>query len=413
MYPWLLVALLWVASFLNAADRSILVATMPRIRDEFGLDATHLALINSTFFWVYAAAVFVSGRMGDVWRRSRVIAYGLIVWSLATGCMTLAGGFATLLAIRAAVAVGESSYYPSATALISEWHPGKMRSRALALHQTGLFAGAGLGALAAGLIADRLGWRAPFLVFGVAGIVWALLLRRALADAPSERGPKIDGTGRFRELLRNPAVLALCGVFFLANGASTGVMVWAPTFAHDFLKLDLTGSALLGSATINIAGFCAVPVGGWLADALARRRPNGRFHALAIGLGVAGLCLVPLLYVSTAGGVAAVLVASSLGKGVFDGCIYAAMHDIVAPRARATAVGLMTALGFVGGGIAPVVVARAGDQFGLAAGIASLAGAYLVAVAVLITGEGLFREGIGNVIDPKGAARVGLRPATK
>lgn len=393
-YPWLLVGLLWVASFLNAADRSILVATMPRIRDEFGLDATHLALINSTFFWVYAAAVLVSGRIGDSVRRSRVIPVGLVLWSIATGCMTLAGGFAALLAVRAAVAIGESSYYPSATALIGDWHPGATRSRALALHQTGLFAGAGLGALAAGLIADRLGWRAPFLIFAAMGIVWALVLFRTLKDAPAAQVAEKAPSGPMREVLANPAALTLCAVFFLANGASTGVMVWAPTFSHDFLGLDLTGSALLGSATINIAGFCSVPLGGWLGDTLAKRTPIGRFHALAIGLTIAGLCLLPLLYVASAAGVATVLIASSLGKGLFDGCIYAAMHDIVAPRARATAVGLMTALGFVGGGIAPIVVARIGDGFGLAAGMTSLAVAYGLAVLILLAGGPLLRRHI-------------------
>lgn len=391
-YPWLLIGLLWLTSFLNAADRSILVTTMPLIRDEFGLDATQLALINSTFFWVYAASVLVSGRIGDMARRSRVIIYGLTIWSIATGCMTLAAGFTALLAIRASVAIGESSYYPSATALISDWHPGAARSRALALHQTGLFAGAGLGALAAGLIADHFGWRAPFLLFAVVGILWALVLRIMLADAPVRREAEAAPIGQFREVLHNRAALALCGVFFLANGASTGVMVWAPTFAHDFLGLDLTGSALLGSATINIAGFCSVPLGGWLADTLVRRAAIGRFLALAIGLCMAGLCLLPLLHVATASGVATVLVASSLGKGLFDGCIYAAMHDIVAPRARATAVGLMTALGFVGGGIAPVFVAGVGDSFGLAVGMASLAGAYLLAVVALMAFTGLFRK---------------------
>ncbi len=53
-YPWKLVGLLWMVSFLNYADRSILVAVMPQLRQEFGLTATQLPLINSVFFWVYA-----------------------------------------------------------------------------------------------------------------------------------------------------------------------------------------------------------------------------------------------------------------------------------------------------------------------------------------------------------------------
>lgn len=386
-YPWVLVALLWVASFLNAADRSILVATMPQIRDEFGLSPTQLALVSSIFFWVYAFAAFVSGRIGDATRRSRVIAYGLVFWSIATGAMALATGFAMLLAIRATVALGESSYYPSATALIGDWHGDRMRSRALSLHQTGLFAGAGIGALAAGLIADRFGWRTPFVVFAAIGAVWAIVLIRFLRDRTDL--PQTDATaaaadGPLRTILRTPAALILCGVFFLANGASTGVMVWAPTFAHDLLGLDLTGSALLGSATINLAGFLSVPLGGLIADLLRRHYALGRFHTLAIGLAIAGLCLLPLVVAKTASAVAIVLIASSVGKGLFDGCIYAAMHDIVPPPARATAVGLMTTLGFIGAGLSPLLVARVSGGFGLAAGMTSLALAYFAAVAVIL-----------------------------
>ena len=76
-YPWLLIGLLWMVAFLNAADRSILVAVMPQLRDEFGLTPNELALLNSVFFWIYAVAAFLSGRLGDSARRSRVIIYGL------------------------------------------------------------------------------------------------------------------------------------------------------------------------------------------------------------------------------------------------------------------------------------------------------------------------------------------------
>lgn len=82
--------------------------------------------------------------------------------------------------------------------------------------------------------------------------------------------------------------------------------------------------------------------------------------------------------------VAVILIASSIGKGLFDGCIYAAMHDVVPAPARATAVGLMTTLGFIGGGIAPLLVAWVSGRFGMAAGMASLAIAYFVAVAALL-----------------------------
>lgn len=384
-YPWTLIGLLWLVAFLNAADRSILVAVMPQLRAEFGLTDTGLALLSSVFFWIYAATAFVAGRLGDSVRRSRIIIYGLIFWSVATGFTSFSTGFAMILAFRGLVAFGEAFYYPTATALISDWHRPAMRSRALSIHQTAVFAGAGLGALLAGMIADRIGWQAPFAIFGAIGLVHAVILWKALKDAPirhtaAEAGKSAGPIGLVLSI--RPAVM-LCFIFFLGTGASTGVTVWAPTYIHDSLGLDLTGSALWGSATINLAGFLSVPLGGLLADTLAKRTPIGRFYTLMIGLAAAGILLLPLMAAKTALAVGAVLLATSIGKGLFDGCIYAAMHDVVPPHARATAVGMMTTVGFIGAGLTPIFVAQAAEGYGMAAGMTSLAGLYFIAVAIL------------------------------
>jgi MFS family permease len=459
-YPWLLVGLLWMVAFLNAADRSIIIAVMPQLREEFGLTPTQLALLSSVFFWIYAFAAFLSGQLGDSVRRSRVIIYGLVFWSLATGVVSLSTGFAMLLALRGVVALGEATYYPTATALISDWHRPQFRSRALSLHQTGVFAGAGLGALFSGMMADQMGWRTPFVVFGVAGLVVGAVLLKWLRDAPprrvatqastaamrtspgaaqastgmtaaptgtvgpsagtaqvstgatqasagpahasdmkraaAEAAPTAAGTAAglspLRIVLGRPPALALCAVFFLGTGASTGVTVWAPTYVHDALGLNLADSALYGSATINIAGFLSVPLGGLLADWLAARTPIGRFYTLAIGLAAAAVLLLPLALAATPLAVGMVLLASSVGKGLFDGCIYASMHDVVPSEARATAVGLMTMVGFIGAGLTPIFVAQAAQLFGMVAGLTSLTVLYFVAVALLLAMRGVTRR---------------------
>ncbi len=395
-YRWTLIGLLWLVAFLNAADRSVIVAVMPDLRREFGLGDGQLALISSVFFWVYAAAALFTGRLGDSARRTRVVIYGLVFWSVATGLVPLASGFGMLLATRAIVAAGESTYYPTATALIGDWHPPATRSRALSFHQTAVFAGSGLGALIAGVIADHFGWRTPFIVFALAGVVWALVLMRALRDAPVVRAPAERGTSEepYGVVLRIRPAVMLFAVFFLANGVANGVMVWAPTFVHDLLGESLTGSALYGSASINVAGFVAVPLGGLLADALARRSAVGRFHTLAIGLALAALLLVPMLWARTGATVGLVLIATTLGKGLFDGCIYAAMHDVVPPRARATAVGMMTTCGFVGAGFAPLGIALLSERLGMAGAFASLAALYAVAVAILLATMGSTRAAV-------------------
>lgn len=409
-YPWILVGLLWLVAFLNSADRTIVIAVMPQLRTEFGLSQTQLALVSSAFFWIYAVAAFLSGRLGDRAPRSRVILYGLAFWSVATGVASLSTGFIMLIALRGIVALGESTYFPAATALISDWHEPQMRSRALSLHQTGVFAGAGLGALTSGMIADRFGWRVPYIIYGVAGLVVCFVLRRWLRDAPARGTPvpsitragapnptsncKTSHRGPLSIVLGTPPALFLCAVFFLATGASTGVTVWAPTYVHDVLGLNLGTSALYGSATINIAGFLSVPLGGLLADVLTARTPIGRFYALAIGLGLAAVFLLPLTLAGSAVTVGLVLLASSIGKGLFDGCIYASMHDVVPPEARATAVGLMTMVGFFGAGITPIFVAKAAEHYGMATGITSLTVLYFIAVALLLTTRGMTRQAV-------------------
>jgi nitrate/nitrite transporter NarK len=257
-----------------------------------------------------------------------------------------------------------------------------------------------------------------------------LVLKRWLRDPPARRGAPVArvaaqagvavnaarGSDAIRELtaahganaarnlnatrgplsivLGTSPALFLCVVFFLATGASTGLTVWAPTYVHDSLGLNLGASALYGSATINIAGFLAVPLGGLLADGLTARTTIGRFYALIIGLSLAAVCLLPLVLARSALSVGLVLLASSIGKGLFDGCIYASMHDVVPPQARATAVGLMTMLGFFGAGITPIFVAKAAEHYGMAAGISSLAVLYFIAVALLLATRGVTRHAV-------------------
>ena len=396
-YPWVLIGLLWWVAFVTSAGRTTLIAVMPQLREEFTLSSTQLALINSAAFWIYAVGAFLFGRLGDGTQRSRLIIGGLVFWSVATGVTSLSVGFALLVALRGLVAIGEATYYPTGTALISDWHTTSKRGRALSVHQTGVFAGASVGALAAGLIADHFGWRMPFLILGALGLLVCAALFKWLRDTPI-RPAAVTNTptrvGPVRTVLKQPAALYVCMAFFLASGAGAGVLVWAPTFLHDALGLDLAGSALYGLVMMNVAGVVFVPLGALLAERLALRTPSGHFHTLAIGLALAGLLLLPLGYAKSALAVGCVLLASSAGKALFDGCIYAAMHDVVPREARATAVGLMTMIGFCGAGLTPIVVAQASEKVGMATAMTSMSGLYLAAVVLLIATRAPTRRAI-------------------
>ena len=191
--------------------------------------------------------------------------------------------------------------------------------------------------------------------------------------------------------------LILCGVFFLATAASSAVLNWCNTYAHDVLGLNLADSALVGPVMITTAGFISVLVGGVLADRMAAKHVLGRFTVLALGLSLAALFLLPFPLVTSVPLVGLLLFATSFGKGLFDGCVYAALHDVMPAEARATAAGLMTMLGFIGAGITTVALPAIAVHTGLAAGFAMMSGLYILAVIVLLGARPIIKRVIAQM----------------
>jgi MFS family permease len=82
-----------------------------------------------------------------------VIAASLFVWSLVTWLTGHVTSYEGLVATRALMGVSEAFYIPAALALISDFHTGATRSRAVGIHQTGIYVGLILGGYA-GFVAD-------------------------------------------------------------------------------------------------------------------------------------------------------------------------------------------------------------------------------------------------------------------
>jgi MFS family permease len=378
--------MLWLVSFFNYADRMTLITVIPSIRSEFHLSAAHVGLLSSVFLWVYALAAVPAGLIGDRFNRSNVILLGLTAWSLTTLLTPLANSLVTLLWLRALTGLGEATYYPTGTALISDYHTTQTRGRALSLHQTAVFAGGGIGAVVAAWLADDWGWRTPFMVYGIAGVLLAIVLAPYLRGLNRADRPKsIDRpAGELFKIVGNRRVMLLCVTFLLATAGTAAVTTWAPIFFHDVHGLSLQRSSLFGAAAVNLAGLVAVPLGGAWGDAWVQRRANGRILVLLIGLLGAGFWLAPIAAISKPLGLSALLFVSSICKGLFDGTIYAALHDLVSSENRALAVGLMTTVGFCGAGLAPLIIGLLSERMGLGLALACAAIPYALGGALLI-----------------------------
>jgi MFS family permease len=395
--------MLWFVCFFNYADRQAIFSVFPLLETEMGLSKTQLGYVGSAFTWVYAAFAPVAGVIGDRFRRKTLILGGLGFWSIVTGLTGISTRFWHLILFRATEGFGEAFYFPASMSLISDYHGKQTRSRAMSLHQSSVYAGTIGGGAFAGFMAEYYGWRAGFYVFGALGIVLALFLMKFVreprrGEAEFEPGQAASDEQRpgvrevLPELLTTPTAVVLMAVFFGANFVALVFLTWMPSFLKEKFHMNLAMAGLTGTAFIQIASVLGVLTGGVLADALARRKAAGRMIAQMVGL----VCGAPFIFITGWTLTVPVLILGMTGfgyfKGIYDANIFASLYDVVRPQSRATAAGIMIAVGWGGGAIAPIAVGAASESIGLGAAIGYNALVYVVAAAVMAIGVFLFVE---------------------
>jgi MFS family permease len=387
-YKWTVVGLLWLVCLFNYADRQAIFSVFPLLKSEMGLSDLQLGYVASSFMWVYAAAAPLAGMVGDRFRRKHVILGGLIFWSLVTVATALATRYWQLVLFRALEGLGEAFYFPASMSLISAWHGKETRSRAMSWHQSSVYAGTIAGGAMAGYLADHYGWRRGFYVFGGLGIllgaVLLFLLKEPEREAARERTEwRISGVW---ETLRNPMVLTLMAVFTAANFVAMVFLTWLPSYLTRTFHMSLTMAGLSATVYPQVASVLGVLTGGIVADSWVRRERRGRMITQAAGL----LLGVPFLLLTGWALSVTVFVGAAIGfgffKGMYDANIWASLHDVVPVEQRATAVGVMNSIGWLGGGVAPVAMAKASGVWGMGVCLSATSGIYALAGVVLILG---------------------------
>jgi len=383
-YKWSVVGMLWSISFFNYADRQAVFAIFPLLEKELHLTPVQLGLLGSSFAVTYGLCALGAGAIVDRVRRVSAILWGLHVWSGICMATAVSRTFGQLLAFRAAEGLGETLYFPASMSLISDYHGRDTRSRAMGLHQTSVYVGTVAGGFFAGLIGQRYGWRWSFLVFGGAGIVLGLVLRRYLVEPARTQGPAGNAPHGF-QFARRGAVLCLMAAFLCANFVAVVLLSWMPKFLYDKFHMNLAMAGLTATLFAQLASMIGAPAGGWLADLLRRRTAGGRIAVQALGV-FAGAPFVILcgLTTSTAWLVTA-LALWGFCKGIYDANIFASVYDVIPPESRGAAAGMMNTVGWLGGGAAaPLAIGILAESYGLSIAIALASAVYLAAGTFLL-----------------------------
>lgn len=158
-------------------DRSMLLGFSPQIIHDIGLSDTQFGFLSGAV-WVfsYSLMVLFLGTLADRFSRTRIIAGGMLVWSVCTAASGLADNFEHLLMARFLVAAGEAALVPSATALLADLFDGRHRSTANGLFFMGIPLGIGSAYLLSGNVSADVGWRGTFIALGVIGVAISLVL---------------------------------------------------------------------------------------------------------------------------------------------------------------------------------------------------------------------------------------------
>ncbi len=366
-YKWWVVFMLWFVCFFNYADRQAIFSVFPKLKEEFGFDKVQLDLVGSAFMWVYAFGAPFAGLICDRFRRKDLILGGCLSWSFVTVTTGWCSKLWQFVAVRALEGFGETFYFPASMSMVSDYHDGRTRSRALSFHQSSVYIGTIAGSWAGAWFAERHGWRAGFYFFGASGIILVLVLYNLLRE-PQRGQAELANTQNTlpaaplsvgetaRIIFRTPAALMLMAVFLCANFVATIFLTWTPTFLVEKFSFKLTAAGLSGSVFIHFASFLSVPLGGLLADRLSQRFGGGRMMTQALGL-LGGSTFIFL--VGSTSNVTTLLVAMTFFgfcKGLYDSNIFASLYDFIEPRARGTAAGLMNTVGWGGGALGPLLV---------------------------------------------------------
>jgi MFS transporter, Spinster family, sphingosine-1-phosphate transporter len=386
-YAWALVALLWVVALLNYVDRQVIFSLFPLLSADLGLSGVQLGLLSTVFLWVYGILSPFSGYVADRFGRARLISVSLLIWSAVTLATGFSRSYGQLILARGLMGLSEACYLPAALAKIAQHHGQGTRSLAVGIHQTGLYVGLILGGAAGGWAGERYGWRAPFLVLGVIGIVYVVVLalffrgEDTRPEKPAE-APR-DFLSALAELWRLPGFGIMTTVFSAMAVANWLVYTWLPLYLYERFGMSLTEAGFTATFYIQGASFAGILLGGWLADRWSSTSARGRLYTQVCGL----LLASPFLFLLGAAGTRPILVAALVlfgaGRGFYDCNTMPVLCQVARDDLRSTGYGVFNFAGCLAGGIVAALAGALKNALGLAAAF-QIASAILCLSGVLL-----------------------------
>ncbi|RSU77863.1 MFS transporter [Sphingomonas sp. S-NIH.Pt3_0716] len=397
-YRWMICGLLFAATAINYVDRQMIGVLKPVLQAELGWRESDYANIVFWFQCAYALGFLAMGRFMDRVGARIGYAAAFTFWTLAHAAHGLVSGIAQFIAVRFALGVGEAGNFPAGLKVVAEWFPQKERALAIGLFN----AGANVGAIATPLIVPAItiayGWRAAFIVTGVASLVWVaawLLLYRRPEDhrrvTPCElayiRSDPVRASAPipWSRLFTIRQTWAYALPKFCIDPIWWMFLFWLPDFLGKRYGLDLKsfGPPLVVIYLMSDAGSV---LGGWASSRLIARgwSVNAARKATLLACALAVLPVVTVQSIDNLWAAVLLIGLATAGHQAFSANILTLPSDLFPRAAVGSVVGIGGTAGAIGGMLIAQFVGYVLDMTGSYALIFAVAGsAYLVALALL------------------------------
>ncbi|WP_305093950.1 MFS transporter [Prescottella sp. R16] len=361
---WIIIGLLVLFMLINHADKSVIAFAGVQIQKDLGLSSQQFGLLQSSFFWLFAAGALFFG-----WLSSRVSLRWLLAGLMLTWVATMVPllgtvSFGVLIACRVILGFAEGPAFALANHAAHSWFPPEKRAMAGGFVSAGASIGTLIAAPTLTFIIARWDWHAAFYVLIAMGILWAaawLLLGRSAGDssaAPVSTVVVETVDAPYRTILKTGTVVGIAVLMFSSYWSTTLKIAWLPVYLQEGLGYDTATTGRLMMLPYGLAAVGAIGA-GWISGRLisrgvSRRGARGYFSAALVagaGISMAGFTLLPQ------GGLQLVLItlAFSLNTAAF-GVALSAIADVVAAKKRGMVLGMLSAVASISGMVAPLVL---------------------------------------------------------
>jgi MFS family permease len=280
-HAWYVAIVLMACNTLSFIDRQILGLLVTPIKLELGISDTQIGLLQGLAFGLFYTLLGIPmGRIADSGNRRNLVAAGIFCWSLMTALCSGARSFGTLFLARMGVGIGEATLSPSAFSLLSDYFPKGRLSTALSIFSMGIFFGSGLALILGGLIIGAVGsWRLTFLIVGLPGLLFALLVltirepeRKNLLRTSGGDAARLGLADVAREVrLRAWSVAGICFGFAAQALCNYAQQAWLPTYFVRVHGWSLRQAGVTLGVISLATGLLGSYSGGRLADHWQRR----------------------------------------------------------------------------------------------------------------------------------------------